>query len=180
MDNKTFQCEICGKSFNTKAHLKQHLNKKYKCVLQQDDNSLQPSIMSEYANLTNLLKQKEQQIVELKKKNKKLTSDNMVLLKQFKSIQGILNNLFIYFKNNNYEQENISDDGTIISDVTFSSTNTSSQLFSIPENKSFSECTSKDTFETMSDISSKFNTPDIDNINFCIDNTNLTQFKLFG
>ncbi len=87
MDNKSFQCEICGKGFNTKAHLKQHLNKKYKCGLPLN-NSSSEAINTEFMNM---LKNKDMIISELKENNKHLTANNIYLSKQIKLIKNIIN-----------------------------------------------------------------------------------------
>jgi DNA repair exonuclease SbcCD ATPase subunit len=100
--DKIFKCEICGKHFNAKAHLKQHLNKKYKCTLNAKiSNELNNDIVDNenYKNIIDELKKRDEDFSELKKQYKKMENEFNFLVKQHKKISEIVTMTNFIIKN---------------------------------------------------------------------------------
>jgi len=98
---KGFKCELCGKEFNAKAHLKQHLNKKYKCSMNIASELDSCSIVenNDYVNIIAELKKRDEEFTEYKKKYKKLESEHNFLIKQYKKISEIITMTNLFIKN---------------------------------------------------------------------------------
>lgn len=88
--NNVFSCENCNKTFNSKAHLNQHLKKKYKCT--------KPINLIDNIDLSIIDKNEYKQIIEinsnLKKKIFFLEKDNVCLKHKIDNILSIINDTF--------------------------------------------------------------------------------------
>ena len=171
-------CPVCFKHFNTKAHLKQHLNKKYKCsknaepeLTSSSDNTQinDDSTFNTYNALLNDVKKKHAIYVQCKNQNNILTKENKYLKNQLINIANTINSCLIFCQKNQNLLVNKSDE-----DIDNSNSSTNSSTNSNIE---------KATVSTLTDISSKYSTPDMNtaipmpncNVLYNIDKTQLVQ-----
>ena len=148
-------CPVCFKHFNTKAHLKQHLNKKYKCSKNAEteftsSGETTPMIdeksFNTYNSLLNDIKTKHSMYTKCKNENNLLRKENKYLKNQLINIANTINSCLIFCQKNQSLLVNNSDE-----DIDNSNSSTHSNIEEV-------------TVSTLTDISSKYSTPDINTV----------------
>lgn len=91
-----YLCKNCGKNFDSKAHLKQHLNKKYKCgnVNELNKQNMYELTTIDDNELINELKELHISNLNYKKKIILLEKENSYLKYQMENISDIINSKF--------------------------------------------------------------------------------------
>jgi len=95
-------CPMCNKIFNSKSHLKQHLNKKYKCIQNNQATNL-PLIedannLDTYYDILNDLKKKQENHTCFLNQIETLTKENKYLKSQLINVLDIVKNTFLTVK----------------------------------------------------------------------------------